>query len=241
MGMAQLTKTAADFRSGETGVRGNMVSRRVLPEGDCYRDMRVQHFSDSGHGGFTIVEFLVVLVIMGILSTAGYPLLMDFAHQSRLEQEARVIFQDVCLARQAAITDGTGTGTVNFIRIPTESFVSSYEMFAPDGSNVRSMLMDEMLSTQRSWRRRLDTRAICILPLSVPASSTTHFTLHFDDRGQATNLPAAASSCTIRIQAFHDDTNPANRMPLPEVGGWEIIIDGPANTSAGPPRLVQLP
>lgn len=202
--------------------------------------MRAHRIGRTGLGGFTIVEFLVVLVIMGILSTAGYPLLMDFAHQSRLEQEARVIFQDICLARQAAISAGTGTGTVNFIRVPTEAFVSSYEMFAPDGSNVRSVLMDEMLSAQRSWRRRLDTRAICVVPLSVPASSATHFTLHFDDRGQLTNLPPAASY-TLRVQAFHDDANPANRRPLPEVGGWDIIIDGTTNTSAGLPRLVQLP
>jgi len=189
--------------------------------------MRAQISSAICRGGFTIVEFLIVLLIMGILSTAGYPLLMDFAHQSRLEQEARVIFQDVCLARQAAISAGTGTSTVNFIRVPTESFVSAYEMLAPDGSNVRSVLMDG----------RLDSRAICILPLSVPASSTTHFTLHFNDRGQATNLPAANASCTIRIHTFHVDT----RTPLPENGGWDIIIDSPTNPSAGPPRLVQLP
>ncbi len=218
---------AADFHSRETGIRGNIILRMVLPEGDMHRNMRAQTFDRTGLGGFTIVEFLVVLIILGILSTAGYPLLMDFAHQSRLEQEARVIFQDICLARQAAVSAGMGTGTVNFIRIPPESFVSSYEMFAPDGSNVRSVLMDG----------RLDSRSICVLPLSVPASTTMHFTLHFNDRGQVTNLPAAAASCTIRVLAFRDDV----RMPLPDVGGWDIIIDGPNNPSAGPPRLVQLP
>lgn len=193
--------------------------------------MRAHIFGRTGLGGFTIVEFLIVLLIMGILSTAGYPLLMDFAQQSRLEQEARVIFQDVCLARQAAISAGIGTSTVNFIRFPTESFTSSYEMLAPDGSNVRSVLMDGNLAS----------RSICVLPLSVPASTATHFTLHFDDRGQVTNLPAAAVSCTLRIHAFHNDTNPLLRTPLPEAGGWDIIIDSPTNPSAGPPRLVQLP
>ncbi len=193
--------------------------------------MRTHMVGHPGLGGFTIVEFLIVLLIMGILSTAGYPLLMDFAHQSRLEQETRVIFQDVCLARQAAISAGIGTSTVNFIRFPTESFASSYEMLAPDGSNVRSALMDG----------RLDSRGVCVLPLSVPASTATHFTLHFDERGQVANLPAAAASCTIRVHAFRDDANPLLRTPLPENGGWDIIIDSPTNPSAGPPRLVQLP
>lgn len=189
--------------------------------------MKTHVFSRTESDGFTIVEFLVVLLIMGILSTAGYPLLMDFAHQSRLDQEARVVFQDVCLARQSAISAGVGTSTVNFIRRPSESFASSFEMLAPDGSNVRTALMGGSLAS----------RSICIQPLSVPASTATHFTLHFDERGQVTNLPAAAASCTFRVLAFRDDV----RMPLPDVGGWDIIIDGPNNPSAGPPRLVQLP
>lgn len=193
----------------------------------------------AGHSGFTIVEFLVVLIIMGILSVAGYPLLMDFAHQSKLEQEARVIFQDLCLARQAAISAGSGISTVNFIRSPTEAFVSSYEMFAPDGSNVRSILMDEMFSNQKSWRRWLDTRTICIVPVALPASATaltTHFTLHFNDRGQLTN-PNPIVPYSFRIHSF----DPVTRTPLTVVGTWEITIDATTNISAGLPRLQQVP
>jgi len=192
--------------------------------------------------GFTIVEILIVVFIMGILSAGGYPLLMGYAQEVRLEQEARSIYEDLCLTRETAITGGLGSSTVNFYHWNDNlaAPVSQYEML--DGSkrirdpltrdeNVRVVLMDELdpVPGGRRWRKKLiATRSVCIIPtdpagaVTLPASTTNPLirTLEFGLDG----LLAYPTVPSRKMSFYVKFNNPGTQLPVDEVGTWVIEI-----------------
>jgi prepilin-type N-terminal cleavage/methylation domain-containing protein len=64
--------------------------------------------------GFSFVELMVVVLVIGIMAAGGYPKMMNFSKEVRLEQEARTVFNDLCLLRQATIAQGDATGSLRF-------------------------------------------------------------------------------------------------------------------------------
>lgn len=126
--------------------------------------------------GFTLVEVLVTMLIMGILAVGGYPLLMGYAEEAQLEQEARLIYQDLCLVRDTALTVGEGTATMRFLPMagggPDDR--GGYEMINPAGDNVRTALMDECAGG--FWQRNLASRSVCLVATAAQ--------LEFDREGR---------------------------------------------------------
>jgi prepilin-type N-terminal cleavage/methylation domain-containing protein len=59
--------------------------------------------------GFTLIETMIVVLIMGIVFSAGMPMLQGVNNDSSVENEARKFVSMVALARQTSIKDGVPT------------------------------------------------------------------------------------------------------------------------------------
>lgn len=66
--------------------------------------MRISSIGDGGRGGFTLLEVLVVLTIMGLLSAALLPNYTRTMSRLRLNQATHDLLSDLGRARQLAFT-----------------------------------------------------------------------------------------------------------------------------------------
>jgi len=188
--------------------------------------------------GFTIVELLVAVTIGGILVGTGFPKLTTFAQEVKLEQEARVVYNDICLLRDACLAAGQGTGTLNLIcrnYIPG-SLITSYELLDPRGGNfVVNPLMDG-IDPQSRIIRNLASRSICIeaplpadnLPAS-PSAPAIH-TIHIGKNGLVSLTPPVLNrDVNFRIRFYNSTTGTIE----PSVGTWSITIANGVQSSTG--------
>ncbi|RCK80068.1 MAG: hypothetical protein OZSIB_3572 [Candidatus Ozemobacter sibiricus] len=159
--------------------------------------------------GFSIVETLMVLLILGILATGGFPLLMGYAQEVHLEQQARMIYQDLCLVRDTAIATGIKTGLI--LQLGPLG-VQYYTMVAPMGVNIRPALMDECENGVWRW---LPASHSVQVTLNVPSTSNPMRVL-FDGEGRLVE-PA---SQTVRLFVRYS----TGTQVLDEPGLWIIEL-----------------
>jgi len=81
--------------------------------------------------GFTIVEVLVSLSILGILVAVAAPALVDFVHLKRLEGVANEIQSDVALMRAESMGKTTGGGMA-FIQVGNGGAKNCYAIYIDD-------------------------------------------------------------------------------------------------------------
>ena len=93
------------------------------------RDIRISPTSQP-QSGFTIMELLIVITLMGILSAVSMPTLKGFAATRRLKASAYTIRSLLTFARDMAITDRT-THLVVFDLDNGRCWLASSETFNP--------------------------------------------------------------------------------------------------------------
>lgn len=64
------------------------------------------------HKGFTLIELMIVLAIMGIIAAIAAPNLRGYMAQRRLNGAVQQVFGDLMSARQRAITENRNIGVV---------------------------------------------------------------------------------------------------------------------------------
>ncbi len=56
-------------------------------------------------GGFTMIEMMVVIAIIGVLSAIAVPSFLEYARNQRLSGAARQVYTDLMNARQQSVTE----------------------------------------------------------------------------------------------------------------------------------------
>jgi type IV fimbrial biogenesis protein FimT len=80
--------------------------------------------------GFTLIEILVVLAVVGILLGLGIPALMSYGDSTGVRATAKQIMADMWLARQKAIATSTPHSIV------FDQGQNSYSVFEDDGGGL---------------------------------------------------------------------------------------------------------
>ncbi|HET58672.1 MAG TPA: type II secretion system protein GspH [Deltaproteobacteria bacterium] len=80
-------------------------------------------------GGFTLVELMIVVALMGIMAAIAAPGFRDYMAQNRLNGAARLVMTDLMYARSQAATENANF-TVDFSG-------NSYSVMRTDDSDVR--------------------------------------------------------------------------------------------------------
>ncbi|MBF0410100.1 MAG: type II secretion system protein [Candidatus Riflebacteria bacterium] len=178
-------------------------------------ELLIRHMKCLRKKAFSLVEISVCILLISIVAGTGFPRLVTFMQETRLEQEARAVFEDICLTRQSAITNGgTGESSVILRHLSgiTSNPIISYELLDPAGDNVYTVFMDDQN------RKNLSQRNICIVK-NVPAASAEPFTLRFNSSGRLT-FPANAI-LSLYIRYFNPDTNSVEA----DLGTWCLEIN----------------
>ncbi len=192
--------------------------------------------------GFTLVELLVAMMIIGVMATAGYPKMVETVHQIRLEQHARSIYEDLCLTRDTAIAAGIAGqfSVMNFYHFNDDAAnpITSYDMLDHEGNPVKTALMkycDESDTAITVPRAIISSDSTCIepLPATVWGASTTaplsRF-IKFDRHGNCLYRPISGGPDEIATMTTGESLfiiRPLNLVamrPYDDLGGWEIII-----------------
>ncbi len=191
--------------------------------------------------GFSLVEIMVVVVVLGIIATAGYPRLMGFAEDIRLEQEAMLLFSDLSLVRASAIAMGQAPGgpwRVEFF--PPRSLAplaanatgpyTGFDCLDPSGNPVRPAMREKQKEREgdadqaedRALARNSGLHKVCFYFSDPPPPVPSVATIAFDFNGQLTSPTPA--SVTIRAYLY----NQATRSLVSEIPPWEIVLDNAA-------------
>jgi len=204
--------------------------------------------------GYSLIEVMVAIVIIGVMATAGYPKMVETIHQIRLEQNAYAIFEDFCLVRDTAIAAGRSNpdfSQISFYHFNNDANrpITSYSMLDYSGVSVKTVFMrfcnefDVAVSTPLSI---ISSNSVCIAPVTEWGASATaplsRF-IKFDRNGIAYRRPNPGAPSTLAAPSFNQplfyikSLNLTAMMPQEDVGTWAIQIQ--SDTSR--PVLLRIP
>ncbi len=190
--------------------------------------------------GFTLIEIIVVMAIIGVLASAGFPSLMLFAQEMRVETEARALVADLELLRSATMVAASGTGrivfthsTIPYDKVPpstqTNYPIVSYRLADPERLLSRYALAPDTT-------RDLSSESVCIVTelsskLATDTGCATCTVIEFDRTGA---LVSPATDTVLYLNFFRSTpTTPPNPYDFtvatyPGIGSWCVRIE--ANT-----------
>ena len=138
--------------------------------------------------GYTIIEILVVLVVMGLTFTLGFVGFRDFARKQALNTVAAEIKADITLAQEQALSGKKPSGCVGYLR----GF--SLSVYADTASYIIRAVCDNLIDvSQKSY-----ADSGVSLSLSGPNP------LIFKTLGQGTNIDSGSQAV---IQITQQTTN----------------------------------
>jgi len=157
------------------------------------KSMTIKPFIGLNHpfvrfGGFTLIELIVTLVVVGILMTVAVPQMRTILQDNRLASHSNDLIADLSFARSEAVKRAANVGIC-----PTTSGTNCEGISWNTGRIVYSI--NNGVRTVLRYREALTTNTL--------TSATVPATLEFNSRGIPLGLPAAAtfSLCDSRGSA----------------------------------------
>lgn len=86
----------------------------------------------SSHGGFTLVEMVIVISVISIVLAMTYPSLHRSIEKYRFENAAREVVSDIEYTRQKALAESSGDYKIKFDK-------SYYQIEVKDGINNKAI------------------------------------------------------------------------------------------------------
>jgi len=174
--------------------------------------------------GFTLIELLAVLMIAGIMVAGGYPKLTNFLWQAKLEQEARMIYQDLLLLMEATIAAGPSEG-INCLGV----VAFENKTYAGFGKRIHGYsLLDPLrqLTAISKEGRNIASSGFCILPFNDSNQSLTddevdNLKILVTDDGK---IASPSSRVNLQVKAFDTDSGETDDTDV-----WNILIDPDEN------------
>lgn len=168
--------------------------------------------------GFTLLEILAVVLIAGVMVAGGYPKLTNFLWEVKLEQQARMVYQDLLLLIEATVTAGPGEGSLP--RLGLAMFEN--KLFPEFGYRIgRYSLLDPLdrLAAASMDKRDLAREGFCLIPTTHAGEQITDEVLEIriTDEGR---IASPTWSLYLQIKAFDPATGETD-----DSLAWDIIVD----------------
>jgi len=101
----------------------------------------------SREGGFTLIEVLVVLGIIGVMSAVSIPRILDYVRQSRVRAAAQELSTQVNAARMKAITKNANFGVLVVTQDATRYWIHIEDDVTPPKSGRQLLNMNSATQT----------------------------------------------------------------------------------------------
>lgn len=158
--------------------------------------------------GYTLVELISVLAILGILFAMAWPAYRDMADKMALEQDAAVMVREIRLARQSAITAGR---ECLIIFVASSSSVPSISYEVRQNQITRTVrlsqgvrLVGTTFGPDPKYPSIAGRTACRIFPSGIPAQGGTVHLINNQDK----SYYVAVTPVTARVRAT--ETDPSN-------------------------------
>ncbi len=110
-----------------------MESGEMILERSTWKNFTVGRLARSGPPGFSLVELLVVVAIVGILAALTVPAMSSMMQSSDLTRGGQVVADQVNLARQTASAQNTVV-ELRFIQLPNRAGYSAVQLWRSDSA-----------------------------------------------------------------------------------------------------------
>ncbi|MBU4581417.1 MAG: prepilin-type N-terminal cleavage/methylation domain-containing protein [Proteobacteria bacterium] len=120
--------------------------------------------------GFTLVEMMIVVAVMGIMSAIAAPNLMHYMAERRLNGAARMVMSDLMAARQRAVTQN------NEFKVFFNTNQHEYTIL-DDDDNDGTADTGEATEVRNIWNDYYDvTLSASVNPIFTPRGTSTNGT-----------------------------------------------------------------
>lgn len=135
--------------------------------------------ASKGYAGFTIIEFLIIIGLIGIITTVSIAAYTTFTETSKLKNEVQKFIAVVTLTQKKVLAGDTGTGCLNCSLINyTIDLNASTQIYTVAGSRLNASSQTEAFNqtanSVESVNRNitfLTTATITLLPLTAAPGS----------------------------------------------------------------------